>query len=102
MPKAIDALDYLAKPAKSPASPITVLFGDDDFLKRTVLAEVKQQVLSGDDAEFSVSTFQGGDVEMRDVADALSMRALFGGGRPLVVIEEADEFVSENRASLEN
>ena len=32
-----------------------VLFGDESFLKRQVLAALKQQVLAGDDAEFSVT-----------------------------------------------
>ena len=31
-----------------------------------------------------------------------SERALFGGGRHLVVVDEADEFVSRNRAALED
>ena len=39
---------------------------------------------------------------MRDVADALSTRALFGGGRHLVVIDEADNFISQNRPALED
>src|SRR5262249_25486448 len=36
------------------------------------------------------------------VTDALSTRALFGGGRHMVVVDEADEFVSENRPALED
>jgi DNA polymerase-3 subunit delta len=34
--------------------------------------------------------------------DALSTRALFGGGRHLVVIDDADDFVSANRPALED
>jgi DNA polymerase-3 subunit delta len=101
MAKPLDALDYLAHPAKHSVSGVCVLFGDESFLKRQVLGVLKEHVLSGDDAEFSVTTLAGPDATWRDVSDALSTRALFGGGRHLVVIEEADEFVSQNRPALE-
>ncbi len=101
-PKPLDALDYLARPAKHPAAPVCVLFGDESFLKRHVLGELKDAVLSGEDAEFSSTTFDGGEAELRDVTDALATRALFGGGRHLVVVEDADDFVSRNRPALED
>lgn len=100
--KPIDALDYLAHPGKHPAASVCVLFGDESFLKRHVLAELKQAVLSGDDAEFSVDRFTGAEAELRDVTDALATRALFGGGRHVVIVEEADPFVSAHRAELED
>ncbi len=102
MSKPLDALDYLAQPAKYPVVGICVLFGDESFLKRQVLGELKEQVLQGDDAEFSVSVFNGREATLRDVMDALSTRALFGGGRHLVVVDEADELVSANRPALED
>ncbi len=101
MSKPLDALDYLTHPAKHAAGGVCVLFGDEPFLKRRVLAELKEQVLSGDDAEFSARTFSGREVVLRDVTDALATKALFGGGRTLVVVDEADEFVSANRPALE-
>jgi DNA polymerase-3 subunit delta len=101
MPKPLDALDYLAHPDKHPPAPVCVLFGDEPLLKRQVLGAIKELVLSGDDAEFSTSTFDGRETQLRDVTDALATRALFGGGRHLVVVEEADEFVSANRPALE-
>jgi DNA polymerase III subunit delta len=101
VPKPTDALDYLAHPAKHPPSGVCVLFGDESFLKRQVLAEIKQAVLSGQDAEFSTSVFDGREAQLRDVSDALATLALFGGGRHLVIVEEADNFVSANRGALE-
>jgi len=102
MAKPVEALDFLAHPAKHAASGICVLFGDESFLKRLVLAQLKEQVLSGDDADFSVTVFAGREVTLRDVNDALSTRALFGGGRHVVIVDEADEFVSHNRPALED
>ncbi len=101
MAKPVDALDYLAHPDKYPSQGVCALFGDESFLKRHVLVALKGQVLAGEDADFSVTVFSGRECTMRDVVDALSTRALFGGGRHLVVIEEADEFVSGNRPALE-
>lgn len=101
MSKPPDALDYLAHPGKHAPKPICVLFGDESFVKRQVLAAIKQAVLSGDDAEFSTSTFDGREAALVDVTDALATRALFGGGRHLVVVEDADDFVSANRPALE-
>jgi DNA polymerase III subunit delta len=102
MPKPTDALDYLAHPEKHAPAGVCALFGDERFLKRQVLAQLKDSVLSGEDAEFSTSVFDGRALELRDAMDALSTRALFGGGRHLVIVEEADDFVSANRAALED
>lgn len=102
MAKSVDALDYLAHPDKHPASGVCVLYGDESFLKRQVLAALKSQILAGEDADFSVTVFSGRECALRDVVDALSTRALFGGGRHLVVVEEADDFVSQNRSALED
>ncbi len=102
MSSAIAALDYLAHAGKHPAGGVCAVFGDESFLKRQVLARIKGQVLAGDDAEFSVTVFDGREAAMRDVTDALASRALFGGGRHLVVVEQADDFVSQNRPALED
>ncbi len=101
MAKSLVALDYLAHPDKHPVEDVCAVFGDESFLKRQVLDELRSRVLSGDDAEFSVSTFDGRAVLWHDVVDALAARALFGGGRHLVVVDSSDEFVSKNRPALE-
>jgi DNA polymerase-3 subunit delta len=100
--KGLDSLDYLAHPAKHSPAAVCVLFGDEAFLKRLALAELKQAVLEGDDAEFSTRVFDGRELELRDLLDALSTRNLFGGGRHLVIVDEADPFVSQYRAELED
>jgi DNA polymerase-3 subunit delta len=102
MAKPLDALDFLAHPEKHPAPGVVVLFGDEAFLKRQALAALKQQVLAGEDADFSVNVFTGKQCTLRDLNDALATRALFGGGQQLVIVEDADEFVTQNRAALES
>jgi DNA polymerase-3 subunit delta len=99
----LPALGYLAHPGKHPAKLVCALFGDEPFLKRQVLAELRKQVLGGDDGEFSYRGFIGEEIEdPRAVFDELGTVALFGGGQRLVVVNDADPFVTKNRATLES
>lgn len=102
MAAALHALDYLDKPEKHSDSSIAVLFGDEPFLKRLVREKLRDQVLGGGDAELSQSTFAGPSAQLSEVLDELSTVALFGGGRRLVTVEDADEFVSRYRPALES
>lgn len=98
----INALDYLAAPDKYPIAGVCAVCGDEAFLKSEVVATLRRQVLSGDEAEFSLTTLTGKEAQLRDVVDALSTVSLFGDGGRLVIVEDADSFVSEYRASLED
>jgi DNA polymerase-3 subunit delta len=99
----LEALDYLANPEKHAARPVCAVFGDEPFLKRQVLAELRKQVLAGEDSEFSYRSFIGEEIEdARAVFDELGTVALFGDGRRLVVVNDADPFVTENRGALED
>lgn len=102
MAKPIEAIEFLAHSGKYPPAPVTVAFGDEAFLQRQVLADLKQSVLGEEDGEFSLATFSGEQATFRDVSDELATGALFGAGRRLVVVEEADTFVTRFRAELEN
>ncbi len=102
-PPALSALDFLAHPGKHPVKPICVVYGDEMFLKRQVLEYLQTTILAGDDSEFALSTFNGDDIEQpRQVFDELATVALFGGGQRVVLINDADTFVSRNRAALED
>jgi DNA polymerase-3 subunit delta len=99
----IPALDYLSHPDRHPARPVCVLSGDEPYLKRQVLAKLRQQVAGGDDGEFSYRGFIGEEIEdSRAVFDELSTVALFGSGRRLVVVNDADPFVTDHRGLLEH
>ncbi len=93
------ALAYLAA-ARSKPSAVTVLFGDESFLKRQVILRCRAQVLGDDDGAFSLAEFKA-DAAWRDVHDELSTVALFGAGQRLVVVDDADEFVTAFRNDLE-
>ncbi len=99
----LTALDYLAHPEKHPVKPVCVVFGSEHFLKLEALDRIRREVLTDEDGEFSYRSFIGDEIEEPcAVFDELSTVALFGGGRRLVVINEADPFVTKNRAALED
>ncbi|MEN6459286.1 MAG: DNA polymerase III subunit delta [Thermoguttaceae bacterium] len=100
--KPIAALDYLAKPEKFPPRLVCGVFGDELFLRRQVVLGLREAVLGGSDAEFSLTSFEGRGATLSDVLDELSTVAMFGGGRRLTIVEEADPFVSRYRAELED
>jgi len=102
MGKALHAIEYLAQPEKHPPRPVCALFGDEPFLRRQSLLCLRAAVLGGGEGEFSFSTFEGRSAALRDVLEELATKAMFGPGKRLVVVEEADEFVSRYRTDLEN
>lgn len=102
MAKALHAIDYLNAPDDHQPCPVNVVFGDEAFLKRHVLLTLKKRALGTDDADFSLTVFEGKQAELADVLDELSTMAMFGGSTRLVLIEEADDFVSRYRPELEN
>src|SRR6478672_52426 len=100
----IHVLDFLAAPGDHRATGICVLFGDEQFLKKRAVAEVRRQALGEKSDELpTVHDCQERMPEWRDVADEISTQSLFGGGGPrLVLLEGADAFVSAHRDRLED
>lgn len=100
--KSFHALDYLSQADKYPPRPVMAVYGDDSFLRRQSLLKIREAVLGHDEGDFSFSTFDGDVIELRDVLDELATVAMFGGVKRLIVIEDADSFVSRYRSQLED
>ena len=100
--KPATAIDYLADPAKYPVKPVCAVFGSETFLRRQVILALRTAVLGGDDADFSLTSFEGRSALFRDVHEVLSTVAMFGDGCRLAVVEDADDFVTRNRQQLED
>src|SRR5262245_4583732 len=97
----MDCSEFLERGLKNKVRPIYVLHGDEDFLKRQVLPFLKQLGLGGDDLEgFGLSTHPGDKATLAEVRDDLDT-APFLSQRRLVIVENADPFVTRYRASLE-
>lgn len=102
MAAALSALDFLSAPDRHPAKPVCVVFGEETFLRRQVLVRLRGAVLAGGDADFSLAVFEGRSATVADVFEELSTVAMFGGGTRLVVVEDADEFITRYRSDLED
>jgi DNA polymerase-3 subunit delta len=99
---AVQAVDFLAHPEKHSPRAVCAVFGEEAFFRRQVLLVIRKAVLGDGEGNFSLSTFSGRTVELRDVLDELATVAMFGGGKRLVVVDEADDFVSWYRQQLED
>ncbi len=96
----LHAIDYLAASDKHPPQPVCVAYGDDLFLRRQVLLRLRHVVLGDDEGDMSLTMFEGSSAEFRDVVEELDTVAMFGPRR-LVVVDEADPFVTRYREALE-
>ena len=103
MPQSLHVTDYLEDASSHPAKPVCVLFGEETYLKHLAFRQVRDQTLSQEDAEFSLNRFDGTskDLKFSTVLEEVSTTAMFGGGKRLVVIDDADKFVTNNREPLE-
>jgi DNA polymerase-3 subunit delta len=96
----MDSLAFLQRTPAGPPQPIYVLHGDEDFLKRQVLAAVRQRLLGDDPDSMGFSTLAGETATFAGVHDDLETLP-FLSARRLVVVEQADPFVTKYRAALE-
>jgi len=100
--KTLHALDYLFQAEKHPPRPVSAIYGDESFLRRQALLKLREAVLGREEGNFSFTAFNGDNAELSDVLDELATVAMFGGVKRLVVVEEADNFVSRYRQQLED
>jgi DNA polymerase III subunit delta len=96
----MDSLAFLERAARLKPQPLYVLHGDEDFLKRQVLLALRPLVLGPDADDLGVSTHPGDKAAFAAVYDELETVPCFSRRR-LVVVENADPFVSRHRALLE-
>jgi DNA polymerase-3 subunit delta len=92
------ATEFLAAKQPIDVKGVLVLYGAERFFRHEVLQRIPGA--SGEEADLSLTRMAGGDAELRDVMADLKTVSMFGDQR-IVLIEEADDFVSENRPALE-
>lgn len=96
----MDGLAFLERSGRGQVKPIYVVTGDEDFLKRHVLAALRQLVLGPEDDGFGISTYPGEKASWAVIHDELETLP-FLGSRRLVIVENADPFVTRSRPLLE-
>jgi DNA polymerase-3 subunit delta len=101
MERSPHAFDFLDESSLEEIPPVTVIFGDEPFLKRLVQRRLLA-ALFGDDDDQPVTILDGSEVAWRDVSDELATKSLFGPSLRVVMIRDADDFVSEHRSQLED
>ena len=94
----MDSLTFLKD--EGPVGPLYVLYGDEPFLKRRVLLSLRERALGPEGDAQSVATHTGATATFAEVFDELQTLPFFTRRR-VVVVEEADPFVTEHRTQLE-
>jgi DNA polymerase-3 subunit delta len=96
----MDALPFLEKSAKSKPQPVYVLHGDEAFLKRQVLPALDALLLGDAEPDFARTVLPGATAEWSAVRSELDTLPFLSPCR-VVVIDQADPFVTKYRANLE-
>jgi DNA polymerase III delta subunit len=80
------------------AKPVYALVGEDSFLQLQALEGIKNEFA----ADVQRVDADGERAELAEVLDELRSFAMFGGGGKLVVVRNADDFISRYREQLED
>ncbi len=92
---AFDFLDF----KKPTTAHFVVTFGDSTFLQSQVCKMLVKQWVGND--EFTAVYLDSDSAEWCDVIDPLNTASLFGSGLQVVVLQQADDFVTKHRGQLE-
>ena len=87
-------------PSNRPPPPIVVIYGPDVFLRAVALEDVLQSVLGKDRDQMTLAEFSGPDATIATVLDECRTPSLLAPVR-LVLVRDADDFVSANRDVIE-
>jgi len=94
------AAEFLEAPEKCKTGPAAVVFGKERFLKLEAIKQVAALVLGGGGDELSLTRLSGPDTDLKTVIDALLTVSMWNP-KQVVLVEDADDFVSNFRAGLE-
>ena len=89
-----------AKAKRETAAPVTAIVGEDAVLVADAMAEILQAIPGSAD-EVQRADVEGPKAGLADVLDELRSFAMFGGTK-LVVVRDADDFISKYRQQLED
>lgn len=96
----MDALAFVDKAAKSKRQSVYALVGDEDFLKRQCRNVIVSLTLGDTDSSFAVSVYSGEKLDFSTVRNDLDTLPFLSSAR-VVIVENADPFVTAHRESLE-
>lgn len=94
------ATAFLKAPAKATVGPAAVLYGPERFLKQEALKALAPLVLGEDAEDLGLTRLPGNATDLKTVVDTLLTVSMWSP-KQLVLVEDADEFVSNFRDGLE-
>ena len=92
------ATEFLSAKAPTQPASVLVMYGPERYFRHEILHRIPGA--SGDEADLSLTRLSGDKAEIRDVMAELKTVSMFGDQR-IVLIEDADEFISKHRPVLE-
>ncbi len=96
----MNALDWLRAPSRDAIRPVCVVFGDDAFLVRESIKALGRAIFPEQEGDPGISRFPGAITALATVLDEVRTLPFFSKRR-LVVVEDADTFVTKHRRELE-
>jgi DNA polymerase-3 subunit delta len=96
----VDALPFLDSAAKAKRLPIYALVGDEGFLRKRVRDRIVSIALGDCDPAFALSIYPGDKLDFSTIRNDLDTLPFLSPCR-VVVIDQADDFVTDNRQALE-
>lgn len=91
------AVEFLKTPPPE-IPPVVVISGVQQYLRHAVQSLLRKIVTEDEDT--SLVTVNGDEADLKTVTDELRTLSMWGGRR-LVIVDDADDFVSNHRAALE-
>lgn len=92
------AIEFLTQKNAEISSSVLVMYGSERYFRQEILQRIPGA--SGEEADLTLTRIAGPDADLRDVMADLKTVSMFGDRR-IVLVEDADEFVSTNRGALE-
>ncbi len=96
----MDAMAFLDKGTRPKKQPIYVLAGDEDFLKRRCQHALISGLLGDADPSLALSVYPGDKADLSTIRGELETLPFLCDLR-LVIVEQADPFVTKHRSGLE-
>lgn len=95
----VRCMDFLDRKRKPAIPAVVVAFGDEEFLRRQAMLAVRTAIVGEEPSDFVFSEYEGDTARLADVRDDL-FTPPFLGERRLVLVEDADRFVTQFREPL--
>src|SRR5262245_13467298 len=94
------ALEWLRDPGRQPIRPVYTVFGTDHYLIRESISAISRSVFPETEDQAAMTRYAGAQASLADIQDDLFTLPFFSRRR-LVIVDEADGFVTKYRKGLE-